>query len=124
MSRAAKRFKRRTGLGCDAFHPRWVGLLPPAAASALATIFVAMEDSCLGPSAWHTLQMVFQDKPDGGERPLGLHNGIMRLWAKLRTPCCREWERQHARPYWAGVTGQSVEQAVWEQSALAERSKY
>eukprot|EP00959_Pyramimonas_sp_CCMP1952_P058833 1228735-Pyramimonas_sp.AAC.1 len=61
--------------------------------------------------------MVFLDKPDGGVRPVGLLCLVLRLWSRLRQPCCQAWGKRGPTTRARGRAGPAIS---WE--ASAERS--
>lgn len=120
LTEAAGRFKRRTGLGTDTFHPRRVKLLTPALQRRLASLITGMERSADIPAfLWHLLMLLIP-KDDGGQRPIGLLTAPLRLWAKARRKHVWRWEREHARDYFWSDTDKPSERCAWHQLAVDE----
>eukprot|EP00959_Pyramimonas_sp_CCMP1952_P195447 4086648-Pyramimonas_sp.AAC.1 len=63
--------------------------------------------------------MVFLDKPDGSVRPIGPLRIALRLWSKLRQPCCQAWEKKHAEAVFRGTVARNTcERAGWARNLL------
>ena len=120
VRRASKGFKEFTGIGCDDWHPRHVGMLSDDAIEAFISLLMAMERQGIAPEQVQVLLIVFLDKPDGGKRPIGLLASILRIWGKLRRSYANEWERDNARSYFWGGAAKGAEQCVWHQALRSE----
>eukprot|EP00973_Karenia_brevis_P004264 585696-Karenia_brevis.AAC.1 len=51
-------------------------------------------------------------KPQGGTRPVALMPMRYRIWTKIRKPYIQMWERAHAGPSDAAVSGSSALRAA------------
>ena len=120
VRKAALCFPVYTGLGADAWHPRWFAALPDDGLEAWVDMMMIAEAQGWIPRVMSTLTMVFIPKASGGVRPIGLFTASQRLWGKLRRLVAAEWEAAHARPYFWGGTGRSVEDCVWQQCLNGE----
>ena len=68
------------------------------------------------------VDVVFLDKPGGGERPMGLLCTLYRVWGRCRRKYARAWEKHHERAYFWASEGKSSEDAVHYQGLKVERS--
>ena len=59
-------------------------------------------------------------KPSGGERLIALLSTFYRVWARLRSPLARQWEKEHDRDYFACKGGAAAIDAVHEVSFFDE----
>ena len=81
---AARKFKRRTGLGCDSIHPCALGWLSDVLSGALADFFMCLESKGAWPAAIRTILLAQIPKTGGGQRTIGLLPVFVRLWEKAR----------------------------------------
>lgn len=116
--RAAGKFKYKTGLGGDFWHPRDVLNMQWEGVEALAMILTAMER--LGRPPLELLTLVTLDKPDGGHRLIALITGLVRLHGRIRRPMVRAWERAHDRSYFWAKAGRSAPSSAYIQQLKAE----
>ena len=121
MLRATGGFKKHTGLGVDTHHPlTWTQHgLEAATPSAAAMRQAEMEMRWPLMVAWVLIFLL--DKPDGGQRPIGLLSTTVRIWENSRMPLMLKWRLTHDRPYDFAAAGRHAEAAVWLQ-ALAEEA--
>ena len=112
-------FPRRTGLGCDTMHPRWVTLLSFEALRFLSSLFMLMERVGRQPSALFAV-VVFLAKREGGVRPIVLLAGFLRVWERSRRAVMREWEMSNDRYFFSAAAGRSAENTVWLQAVHQE----
>ena len=111
--RAALSFPAHTGLGADNASPRAFARLSVAALHALARLFMLLEAVGTWPSILRLVFIVLLPKPDGGRRPIGLFNSVMRIWMRTRSSLARQWEAMHARPCLYGGTNMGAQRAAW-----------
>ena len=115
------KFPYNTALGCDGFHPRHLGQLTEAALLVLRMLYRGIARHRQLPVKLALLLIVLIPKPTGGDRPIGLFAGVVRVWTKyLFQKYVTPWSKLHPRTYWYGETGKSCELCVWIQSVLAE----
>ena len=74
------------------------------------------------PVAMEFLVVVLLLKPAGGDRPIGLFVGLVRVWLKLRRAIAQQWEAQHPRRFFYGDKGKSAVDAAWRQALAAEHA--
>eukprot|EP00974_Lingulodinium_polyedra_P131027 11216137-Lingulodinium_polyedra.AAC.1 len=67
--------------------------------------------------------LVFLDEEDGGERPIGLLAGLVRLWGRVRKPCIQDWAIANGRPYFWASRGRSSEACAWRQQVMAAAAR-
>ncbi|CAK0824062.1 unnamed protein product [Prorocentrum cordatum] len=118
FQQACKRFGPSMGLGCDNLHPRQLLLLPVALQLRRIDILTAFEDEPSSIVGQVTL-MVCIPKADGGTRPIALLPLALRLWSRLRQPCCARWESDHNFPFVWGRDGRDCERAGWIHNCFA-----
>ena len=51
-------------------------------------------------------------KPKGGNKPIGVHPAVERLWAKSRSELAVQWQRGQKRDYFACSEGTGAEDVV------------
>ena len=59
-------------------------------------------------------------KPEGGRRPIGLADGVCRVWEFARRPIMRERRASCRRDYDVGAKGRTSNDAVWRQALCDE----
>lgn len=62
-------------------------------------------------------------KPKGGRTPIGLVDGICRLWEFTRRPAMRAWHSRCEREHDYGAKGRTSTDAVWCQSLCDEATE-
>ena len=120
LRKASLSFARRT---CDigGVHPRHISLLSDEALRCLICILHASESLGFLPSNVAQLVMVLFPKLDGGSRPIGLFQGLFRVWAAARRPLVEAWEKgPAASPCFAAAKGRSANDVVWRSAFKAE----
>ncbi|CAK0858476.1 unnamed protein product [Prorocentrum cordatum] len=122
LQAACKRYSPSVGLGCDSLHPRQILLLPVALQQRILDILAAYDDAPASISGQVSL-MVFIPKADGGVRPIALLPLVLRLWSRLRQPCCARWEADHDFPFFWGRDGRDCERAGWLHNCFAGFAK-
>ena len=117
---AARSFKRRTGIGADAVHPRAFASLSEEGTKAVVHILQLIEQSGVWPQRLSHVYYFLIPKLGGGLRPIGLLPSLVRIWERMRRPIVSAWMQRQARSYdWAAV-GKTAEDAAWQQLARAE----
>ncbi len=114
--RAAKSFKKLTGLSAERLHPRDVGEMDDETLECLIDIMMACEALGTMPSATRTVLVYLIDKKTGGRRPIGLLPVLYRIWMKVRRAQIRGWEQEWARVYFTAGRGRSPIDAAWATS--------
>ena len=120
IAKAAKKFKRKTSLGCDAFHPRWLCWLTGDVLQTLAKLLMTIEKWGIWPGMVKTILVMQIPKSDGGRRPIGLLPTLVRVWEKARKPIVEAWRSSVERGYNFAAKGKSSETAAWVQAHNAE----
>ncbi len=121
---AGRTFKKRTKLGIDDFHPRWVRYLTDQLNEDLAKLVYAFEFWSHVPKVIDQVLMAMIAKAGGGVRGIGLIAGLLRLWARMRRPVIRRWELEHKRDYIWSAAGKPADRAVWANAAASEAAVY
>ena len=67
------------------------------------------------PTQTRYLLMCLIPKKDGGLRPIGLYEGLVRLWERIRQIHVRKWRAANPRQYDWRAAGSRIED-VWKQS--------
>ena len=62
---------------------------------------------------------ILLDRPQGGDRAIGLSVAPLRIWSKLRRPLATDWETEHNGSFLCGATGRPCEKAAWSLSVYA-----
>jgi hypothetical protein len=108
------------GLGCDQWQLRLWASLPPEAMDMLKSIVNGIEQSLLWPLQCLLTYIALIDKPDGGERPIGLTASLYKLVLNLRTTQFCEWEDGYVEFWDSAVKGSSPLQAAISRALSAE----
>jgi len=85
---------------------------------------MACEAAGLWPEALRHALLHLIPKREGGKRPIGLVNGLCRLWELARRPLVREWRATQKRRYDYGLRGRSSTEAVWVQALHDEATEF
>ena len=117
---ACKSFDADTAVGEDRWRPKHIALLAPAGLHILTQMLNWYEQS--GVFMGTCTNVIFLDKPGGGERPIGLLPTLYRIWAKARRPYADLWEKEHHREFFWLAPDASTEQAVHFQGLRAEHA--
>jgi len=117
---AAWTFPADTGLGGDNVSPRAFARLSDTVLDALALLLMAFEHVGEWPSAVALVLVVLLPKNDGGRRPIGLFESLVRLWMRARAPVARRWEAEHDRACMYGSAGKGAQRAAWQSAFRAE----
>ena len=119
----AKLFSKETGLGWDNFHPRLLLEVGEVMLGRLADVLNAWERSPRCGELW-TIVIVFIDKPEGGQRPIGLLPLLARVWSRIRQKECRRWERTiDQRHFWGTSSARGCDKAAWLHNATVAHAK-
>jgi hypothetical protein len=110
---AAKKFKKLTAIGSDAFRPLWITWLSPALLSGFAKLFMALERVGVWPAQVQQILVALIPKADGGRRPIGLLPTLVRIWERVRKPAVASWRCSVTRSYNWAAKGRSPQAAVW-----------
>ena len=107
VTEALYSFKDQTGQSLDRLGPRHFKHLPPAAHQRVADLLNDCERKGCWP--WQALSalIVLLGKQDGGERPIGLLNFLMRIYCRTRRPVTRAWTDKWAAHWDYAVRGSS-----------------
>ena len=82
---AARTYKEFTGMGCDAFRPRWFAWLSSELLEAFALLLKSMERVGAWPTQLSAIVIAFVPKSSGGTLPIGLLAVLVRLWERVRS---------------------------------------
>jgi ribonuclease HI len=122
VDKAGKHFKESTSLKVDALHPRVIANASEEASEAVAQLLNQVEATESWPAQVALIVYSLLSKADGGDRPIGIPAGLVRLWERCRMPVMRKWLQGVHRNYDYAQEGCSTEDAVWmqllEQEAL------
>ena len=114
----ASTFGTHKAFGCDTIHPRQIGLLDDATLWDITRCFQALVALRTMSPQWAMLVMRLIPKPSSGERSVGLFTSIVRVIMRaLRKSIGARWLAKQNMSIWYGVTGKSVERAVWSRLA-------
>ena len=108
-------FKEAVGLGFDSFHPRWLLYFPAHWRERYIDILMQWEKEAVEPKEWLHM-FVLLDRPNGGDRTIGLSVAPLRIWSKIRRPLASGWEKDHSDEFFFGTIGRPCEKAAWSLS--------
>ncbi len=120
LLQAGSAFKVNTALKLDALHPRVLRQTYADTLDVLADLLNRIELQHEWPGQVQGIVYVLIDKIGGGERPIGIFAGMVRLWERARLPQLREWQQRTLRDYDFARAGTTAEDAVWHQLLEAE----
>jgi len=121
LREAARAFPAKKGFsGCNA---RWVLYLGDEALWGVCRFLEACERNGLWPEAVRHAILHLIPKRGGGRRPIGLVDGLCRLWELARRPLVRRWRAEHTRKYDYGGRGRTSTDAVWLQALHDESAE-
>lgn len=112
---ASKAFKEGTALKVDIFHPRVLENAAEDTCEDVAALFQACEVERRWPEQVALTVYVMLPKEGGGDRPIGIMAGWVRLWERARLPDMKIWLQSATRPYDYAQVGCTAESAVWLQ---------
>ena len=120
LRKMSRKFKRKTGVAPDGWHPRHFALLGDEALNTLALLHHLLELTGHLPGQQRFVCVFLLGKPGGGTRPIGLFTSMYRLWAKARQPIAAKWADADDRPYFAAGKHRSTIDAVWRHSVRSQ----
>ena len=85
------RLKECTALKVDGLHPKVAARASPEAREAFAGLLMQAEASGSWPSQVALIVYALLLKPEGGERPVGIFGGTIRLWEQVLLPLMKQW---------------------------------
>ena len=115
---AAMSFKCRTGY--VGFHPRWFAHVSDRGLQRVADLLHQCEREGRWPQQLCHSELRLIPKREGGTRPIGLVDGLCRLWERVRRPITQRWRAERATIYDFSSKGRKSSQAVWLQSLYDE----
>jgi len=118
LREAAGRFPAHKGY--HGFCARWFLYLGDEALECICQLLMACERLGFWPETLQHALLHLIPKRGGGKRPIGLINGLCRLWEIARRSCVREWRAANWRKYDYGGKGRTSTDAVWLQSLYDE----
>ena len=86
----------------------------------IASFLNSLEDLGLWPSAVSKALIHLLLKPSGDRRPIGLIDGLIKLWEGCRKPLVQRWREGMNRPYDASRRGRRITEALWRQALQDE----
>ena len=121
VRKTLRTFSKGTAVGADGWRPCDLQLLCDKSIGVLINILNIAERA--GYPLGDVVDIVFLDKPGGGERPIGLSGTLYRVWARCRRKYARAWERHHARDYFWASEGKSSEDAAHYQGVQIDLAR-
>ena len=103
LREAARSFPIRKGF-CG-FCARWFAYVSDELLQCLCVLLEACERMGMWPGALMQAILHLIPKRGGGKRPIGLVDGICRLWERARRDLVRQWRLDHTRVYDYGAKG-------------------
>ena len=121
LREAARAFPAKKGF--SGFNARWFLYLGDEALWGVCRFLEACERNGLWPEAVRHAILHLIPKRGGGRRPIGLVDGLCRLWELARRPLVRRWRAEHTRKYDYGGRGRTSTDAVWLQALHDESAE-
>eukprot|EP00959_Pyramimonas_sp_CCMP1952_P343003 7185440-Pyramimonas_sp.AAC.1 len=91
----------------------------------LLLLLQACERLCCWPDKRLQTRLVRLPKSSGGRRLVVLIHTIVRIWARLRRPISRRWEREHQNPdFWGARPAAASSDSAFALSLQAEVARY
>ena len=105
---ALAKYTPTRGSGIDNWNPRAPKHLPPDFRLRLIDVVELWEEN---PEMFveTVTSVIFIDKPDGGNRPIGLIISVLTVWSRIRAETSKEWEADHSEDFFGGTSGQPAE---------------
>jgi len=122
LREAARAFP--AGKGFNGFCARWFLFLSDEVLLDVCRLLLACERAGIWPEALQHVLLHLIPKKGGGKRPIGLVNGLCRLWELVRRPLVRAWRAAQGRKYDYGARGRSSTDAVWLQALYDEAAEF
>ena len=94
---AAKRIKEKTAFGVDDLHPRLWASFSDELLELMIEVCTAIERHGTVPRQARRNLVCLIPKAAGGVRPIALLASFLRVWARVRRPIARQWEKEHDR---------------------------
>jgi hypothetical protein len=116
-------FPRHTAHTWDGLHPRHFGLLSNLQLEVVIALMYLIEQTGELPTCLQGVVATLIPKLKGEEesfRSIGMMPGLYRLWARVRAPIVKRWEREHRHPALGHQTGRSLLEVTFVQAMLAE----
>jgi len=116
LKAAAALFPARKGY--SGFCARWFMHLDDEVLAGVCRLLMACERLGVWPATLQHAMLHLIPKKDQGKRPIGLIDGLCRLWELVRRPLVRVWRAglTSERPYDYGGRGRKATDAVWLQA--------
>ena len=107
-----------TGLGMDNLNPRSLLFLPTAFKQRILDLLHRFESR---PEVLIELLTLFCfiPKDSGGVRPIGLLIALVRIWSRMRSKTCAEWEKANDHKFFVGKAGRTCEKSGWEHNIVS-----
>ena len=121
----AKTFPEKKAYGSDGIHPRQKAVMSDDLLWALVQLYGQMLSLSHCPALVKRILMRLIPKPEGaGFRAVGIFTSFIRVMHRaLRRSFGQWWMAKNLPRQWYGVTGKSVQQAVWARSVAARYAK-
>jgi len=110
--------------GYSGFCARWFRYLDDSTLEAVCAFLMGCERVGMWPEAVQHAMLHLIPKREGGKRPIGLVDGLCRLWELARRIEVRRWRAEHSRDYDFGGRGRSSSNAVWVQALYNEAADF
>ena len=117
LDEALGSFKHKLGLSVSGGHPRsWLAL--PSEFKLCRIDMMHCWEACPKLAQEILTLMIFLGKPDGGLRPIGLIEAVLKVWSKNRRRLSKQWEAEHDLPAFGGMSGKPADRAGWVHNLL------
>ena len=93
----------------DNFNPKVLATSSWSAQQAVAGLLNRVESDLAWPAQIALIVYFLLPKPDGGDRPIGIMAGMVRLWERARLPIMKKWLTTVVRRYGFAQAGCTAE---------------
>ncbi len=123
LRKAISTFPRNTAHTWDGLHPRHFLLLSDLQLEVVIALMHLIEQVGEMPSCLQGVVATLIPKLKGDSeayRSIGMMPGLYRVWARVRAPMAKQWERSHKNAALGHQSGRSLLELVFLQAMLAE----
>ena len=120
LRKASTKYSEHKSLGPDAVESSFLNALPDQVLVFLVGMFRIVGCRGAWPAFLRQVYMALLPKPDGGVRTVGKTCMLYRMWARMRFPVTRAWERQRMPDWDKAKAKSSAGDAGYARALLAE----
>ena len=116
----ARRFKKRTGVGVDDWHPSLLDGISGEGIQAVLSVLEETERTLAWPRQADRIVVFLIPMSATKGRTIGLLSTLVRIWEWMRAPYLRQWCSANHREWDRTSSGRGPEAAAWEVLAAHE----